>query len=234
MTNGGTAELERLSVLECLRRFVPAPVADAILSDRLTEFLTPHRCEVVVVFFDLRGFCSFAETTEPEEVANVLRSYHFVIGHSVRAYGGTLERFTGDGTMIFFNDPVPVPEAARRAVDMALDLRDRFEVLGKEWRARGHVLGVGTGIAKGYATAGIIGFDGRWDYGVIGPVTNLAARLCQAAQAGQVLACRRVVAELGDALEVATVVDLELKGLSRAVRAYDVRGLRADVAARGR
>ena len=156
--------------------------------------LRTHRREITVVFLDLRGFTGFAETAEPEEVMGVLREYHEAMGRLILEHEGTLERFTGDGMMVFFNDPVPVDNPAERAVRMAVAMRDRVRELRAGWRKRGHDLDLGVGIAQGYATIGAIGFEGRWDYGAIGTVTNLAARLCAEAQGGQILITSRVAA----------------------------------------
>lgn len=225
----GTASMEMLqgtAALECLRLFMPAPVAEALMSGRTDCVLCPHRQEVVVLFLDLRGFTAFAETTEPEEVSRVLREYHALIGRAVKIYGGMLERFTGDGTMIFFNDPIPVPDATERAVRLALALRNGFRSLDRLWQARGHFLGLGAGISKGYATAGLVGFEGHWDYAVIGPVTNLAARLCEMAEPTQILVCRRIFAELGNRIEADFLASTPLKGFTRRIEIFSVRAMR--------
>ena len=171
--------------------------------------LRTHRRDVTVVFLDLRGYTAFAETAEPEEVMGVLREYHREMGTLVVAHEGTLERFAGDGMMVFFNDPVVVPNPDERAVRMALAMRDRVTELAAGWRKRGYDLDVGLGLAKGFATIGAIGFEGRWDYGAIGSVTNLAFRLCSEARPGQVLASKRVVAAVED------LVEAEVDGGSR-------------------
>ena len=155
-------------------------------------FLASHRREIVVLFCDLRGFTPFAESSEPEEVMGVLSEYHRALGELIYRFEGTLERFTGDGLMVFFNDPLPVDDAAERAVTMAVAMRDRVAELAAGWHRRGHDLGFGIGIAQGFATLGRIGFDGRFDYAAIGSVTNLAARLCGEAASGQVLVAQRV------------------------------------------
>jgi adenylate cyclase len=220
-------DLGNLSVVDRLCRFVPTPVVDAILGDRMEEIFGPHQQEVVVVFVDLRGFTEFVEATPPAEVARVLRGYHRLVGESVLAHGGTLERFTGDGTMVFFGGRPPRTNAAGRAVRMALAMRAGFRRLQRRWRGRGRTLGLGIGVSKGHATAGIIGFDGRWDYGVIGPVTNLAARLCQLARSDEILVCQRVAAETGIlAAETGIrpgperVREVRVKGLPRRVAVY--------------
>jgi adenylate cyclase len=216
------ADLGNLSALDLLCRFVPTPVVEAILSDRMTEILGPHQQEVIVVFLDLRGFTAFVETTPPAEVARVLRAYHHLVGRTVTACGGTLEHFTGDGTMIFFSESASVPGATDRAVRMALSLRSGFVGLARRWRVCGHVLGLGAGVSKGYATIGIIGFDGRWDFGVIGPVTNLAARLCQIARAGEILICPRVASELSAEIPTERVSEVRVKGLQQKVEIFRV------------
>ncbi|HJW76511.1 MAG TPA: response regulator, partial [Thermoleophilia bacterium] len=169
------AQLERLGRL---KRFFSPQLAELIVSGGADDPLKSHRREVAVVFLDLRGFTAFAETAEPEEVMGVLREYHAEMGRLILAHEGTLERFTGDGMMIFFNDPVPVPDPAPRAVRMAVAMRERVAGMIVTWRQQGYELDFGIGIAQGYATIGAIGFEGRMDYGAIGTVTNLAARLC--------------------------------------------------------
>ena len=176
------------------------------------------------MFLDLRGFTAFAETAEPEEVMAVLREYHAAMGHLITEHEGTLERFTGDGMMIFFNDPVPVPDAPARAVRMALAMRETVEKLTRDWRKRGWELDFGVGIAQGYATIGAIGFEGRWDYGAIGTVTNLAARLCGEARPGQILISRRLLGIVEDVVRAEAVGELSLKGFSRPVSVYNVTG----------
>ena len=217
-------QLERLGRL---KRFFSPHLAELIVSGDAEDPLKSHRREVTVVFLDLRGFTAFAETAEPEEVMGVLREYHAEMGELILAHEGTLERFTGDGMMIFFNDPVPVPDPAARATRMALAMRDRVEELAAGWRKRGYDLSFGVGIAHGYATIGAIGFKGRWDYGAIGTVTNLAARLCGEAKPGQVLISQRLLATVEDLVEVEPVGELGLKGFHRPVPAHNVLRLKA-------
>jgi class 3 adenylate cyclase len=217
-------QLERLGRL---KRFFSPQLAEAIVAGGTDDPLASHRREITVVFLDLRGFTGFAETAEPEEVMGVLREYHSAMGALVLAHEGTLERFAGDGMMVFFNDPVPVANAAERAVRMALDMRVRVEELKAAWRRRGVDLDLGLGIAQGYATIGAIGFEGRWDYGAIGTVTNLASRLCGEARAGQVLISRRVQGVVDDLVETEAVGDLVLKGFLKPVPAWNVVRLRA-------
>ena len=210
-----------------LKRFFSPQLAELIVAGGADDPLKTHRREVTVCFLDLRGFTAFAETAEPEEVMGVLREYHAEMGKLVLEHEGTLERFTGDGMMIFFNDPVQVPNPGERAVRMALAMRECVARLIGKWRKLGYELDLGIGIAQGYATIGAIGFEGRWDYGAIGSVTNLAARLCAEAKPGQVLVAKRVVATMEDLLEVEPVGDLSLKGFQRPVAAYSVVGLKA-------
>jgi len=215
-------QLERLGRL---KRFFSPQLAELIVAGGAEDPLKTHRREVTVVFLDLRGFTTFAETAEPEEVMDLLREYHAEMGRLVLEHEGTLERFTGDGMMIFFNDPVEVPNPAERAVRMAVAMRDRIAHLATGWRKRGWDLGLGVGIARGYATIGAIGFEGRWDYGAIGTVTNLAARLCGEAQGGQILISGRVATAVEGLIDAKEVGALSLKGLARPVSTWNVVGL---------
>jgi class 3 adenylate cyclase len=216
-------ELERLGRL---KRFFSPQLAELIVRGGAEDPLKTHRREVTVVFLDLRGFTAFAETSEPEEVMGVLREYHAEMGRLIIGHEGTLERFTGDGMMVFFNDPVPVDNPPERAIRMAVAMRDRVGELTRGWRKRGYDLALGVGIAQGYATIGAIGFEGRWDYGAIGTVTNLAARLCGEAKPGQILVSRRVLDEVEALVEVEDLGLLALKGLARPVPAANVTQLR--------
>jgi adenylate cyclase len=216
------AQLERLGRL---KRFFSPQLAELIVAGGAEDPLKTHRRDVTVVFVDLRGFTAFAETAEPEEVMEVLREYHAEMGQLIVEHAGTLERFTGDGMMIFFNDPVEVDNPAERAIRMAVAMRDVVTRLAERWRKRGWDLALGVGIAQGYATIGAIGFEGRLDYGAIGTVTNLAARLCGEAAAGQILVSGRVAAATESLIEAADVGALSLKGLARPVPVWNVRGL---------
>ena len=217
------AELERVGRL---RRFLSPQLAELLVSAGDERILESHRREITVVFTDLRGFTAFAETAEPEDVMGVLREYHAAMGELIFRFQGTLERFTGDGLMVFFNDPLPCPDPPAQAVRMAVAMRARAAELARAWRRRGHALGFGVGIAVGYATLGRIGFEGRWDYGAIGSVTNLAARLCGEAQPGQILISERVHLMTEDLLEVEPLGELMLKGFHRPVGAYNVLAIR--------
>ena len=216
-------QLERLGRL---KRFFSPQLAELILSGDAEDPLKSHRREVTVVFLDLRGFTAFAETTEPEEIMSLLHEYHAEMGRVILAHEGTLERFAGDGMMVFFNDPVPIADAPERAVRMVLTMRDRLSEMTTKWRKRGFDLGFGAGIAQGYATIGAVGFEGRWDYGAIGTVTNVAARLCGEAKPGQTLIAQRVYASVEDLVEVESVGELPLKGLLKPVVAFNVLRLK--------
>jgi adenylate cyclase len=220
-------QLAQLDRLERLKRFFSPHLAELIVNGDAEDPLRSHRREITVVFLDLRGFTAFAETSEPEEVMGVLREYHVAMGRVILEHEGTLERFTGDGMMIFFNDPLPVPDGPERAVRMAVAMRERVDELLVKWRKRGYELDFGVGIAQGYATIGAIGFEGRMDYGAIGTVTNLAARLCGEAKPRQILIAQRVFGTVESLVEVEELGGLTLKGFSRPVPAYNVLGLKA-------
>ena len=216
-------QLERLSKL---KRFFSPQLAEAILNGGADDPLKSHRREITVVFIDLRGFTAFAETAEPEEVMAVLRDYHGRIGEIILAHEGTLERFTGDGMMVFFNDPVPIPEPPASAVRMTLEIKEQLVELASRWRKHGFDLDFGAGIAQGYATIGAIGFEGRWDYGAIGTVTNLAARLCGDAEPGQILISRRVLTAVEDLVQAQPAGERDLKGFAKPVEAFNITGPR--------
>ena len=217
------AQLERLGRL---KRFFSPHLAELIVSGATEDPLKTHRREITVVFLDLRGFTAFAETAEPEEVMGVLREYHPEVGRLILKYEGTLEHFAGDGIMIFLNDPIEIPNPEQRAIQMAVDMRDQVAQLQTKWLKRGHELGFGVGIASGYATIGIIGFEGRSDYAAIGTVCNLAARLCSEARAGQILIPQRLFSTVEDIVEAERVGELTLKGFHRPVITYNVLRLK--------
>lgn len=209
-----------------LSRFVSPQVADLLSSERGEQLLAGHRAYISCLFCDLRGFTAFAETAAPEELLELLREYHALVGGLIPEHHGTLEHFAGDGLMVFFNDPMPVEHHELEAVRMALAVHDRFRELAETWRRRGSELGLGIGIAAGYATLGRIGFEGRYDYGAVGPVTNLASRLSTHAATGQTLISQRVLAEIEDVVDAAPVGQVELKGFGRPIAAYELRSLR--------
>jgi adenylate cyclase len=216
-------EIERVSRL---KRFLPSQVAELILSSASERILESHRCDIAALFCDLRGFTLFAETGEPEEVMALLGAYHGAVGPLIHDFGGTLERFSGDGLMVFFNDPLPCEDAAERAVRLAVAMRAAVMDLAQGWRRRGRAIGVGIGVAQGFATLGCIGFEGRFDYGAIGTVSNLAARLCAEAKDGQILVTPRIAVAVENLAELAPVGALALKGLSHAIEVSDVVRLR--------
>jgi adenylate cyclase len=222
-----TAQVEQLERLGRLRRFLSPQLADLMISSGDESFLESHRREIVVVFCDLRRFTPFAETAEPEEVMDVLRQYHAALGDLIFRFEGTLERFAGDGLMVFFNDPVPCTDAPSRAIRMADAMRARVRDLAEGWTRRGYDLAFAAGIAQGYATLGRIGFEGRSDYAAIGSVTNLAARLCAEAKPWQILVTRRMTAEAEDVAVSEPVGELTLRGFTRPVPAFNVRGVDA-------
>jgi class 3 adenylate cyclase/CHASE3 domain sensor protein len=219
-------QLSQLESLSQLKRFFSPQLAEAILTGGAGDPLASHRREVAVVFLDLRGFTAFAEISEPEEVMRVLREYHAEMGKLILAHEGTLERFTGDGMMIFFNDPVVVPNPVERALRMAIAMRDCFNDMSIGLRKRGHDLGLGIGIAQGFATIGAIGFEGRLDYGAVGTVTNLAARLCGEAKSGQILTNRKTLSEIDEMVETEPIGDLKLKGFANPVAAFNIAALK--------
>jgi class 3 adenylate cyclase/putative methionine-R-sulfoxide reductase with GAF domain len=213
------SEIERMSRL---RRFLPPQVADLIVASGTEKRLESHRREITALFCDLRGFTGFSERSDPEDVISLLREYHAAIGEIIIKYSGTLEHYAGDGVMVFFNDPIPVPNPALQAVQTALEMRMAIESLTEKWRRLGHELGFGVGIAHGFATLGTIGFEGRFDYAAIGTVSNVASRLCDEAKPGQILISPRVLMAVEDAVSVEPVGEFKLKGISRPLAAYNV------------
>jgi adenylate cyclase len=220
-------QVEQLERMGRLRRFLSPQLADLVVSSGDESFLESHRREITVVFCDLRGFTAFAEMSEPEEVMGVLGDYYAALGDLVSRFEGTLERFTGDGLMAFFNDPLPCEDAPLRAVRMAVAMRSRVQVLAQDWIRHGYDLALGVGLAQGYATLGQIGFEGRSDYTAVGSVPNLAARLCAAAHPWQVLVSQRVHAAVEEFVTSEPVGELTLRGFSRPVVTFNVRGLDA-------
>jgi adenylate cyclase len=220
-------QLTQLDRLSQLKRFFSPAVADAIVSAGEKSILAPHRREISYVFVDLRGFTGFTDAVEPEEVETVLRDYQGAMGSTVTEFDGTLDRFAGDGILVFFNDPLPIAQPGRRAATMALAMQERFAPLRERWEKVGYELALGIGIAQGYATLGAFGFEGRWDYSAIGSVVNLASRLSDEAHSGQILIDRRTRAALGDAAEVEPVGPLSLKGFAQPVPAFLLKRLQS-------
>jgi adenylate cyclase len=222
------AEIERVGRL---RRFLPPQIFDLVAAAGQDKLLESHRREVTCVFCDLRGFTAFTATAEPEEVMTVLREYHESLGEIIFRYEGTLERFAGDGILTLFNDPIPCIGHAERAVQMATEMRHQAAALAELWRKRGYELGFGVGIALGYATLGQIGFDRRQEYTAVGSVINLASRLCDEAQSGQILISQRVFAVVERLVEAEHIGDLDLKGFHRPMPTYNVRRWRENLRA---
>jgi adenylate cyclase len=205
-----------------LSRFVSPHVAKLISSEDGKQLLLGHRAYLTIAYFDFRGFTAFAETAEPEELIDIVGEYHSVAGQLVNEHQGTLEHFAGDGLMVFFNDPLPLEEPELQAAKLALAMRERIGECADRWRKRGYDLGLGAGIAVGYATLGRIGFEGRYDYGALGSVTNVAARLSDEAAPGQILLSQRAYAALEGRLEARPVAKVQLKGLARPMQTYEL------------
>jgi len=216
------SQIERMSRL---RRFLSPQLAELIVDTGDESFLESHRREIVVVFCDLRGFTPFAEASDPEEVMGVLSELHAALGDLIFRFEGTLERFAGDGLMVFFNDPVRCEDGPARAIRMGVAMRTRVRGLAEGWARQGHDLALGIGIAQGYATLGRIGFDGRYDYAAIGSVTNLASRLCGEAEPWQILVSERVFAAAGPMVVGEDAGRRELRGFSRHVHAFAITGV---------
>jgi CheY-like chemotaxis protein len=221
---GQVDELERLGRL---RRFLSPDIAEAIVSTGDDAILRSHRRQVAMLFADLRGWTSFVDTVEPEELMRVLREFHGAVGRLVKRFDATVGFLEGDGVQLFFNDPIEVPDAALRAVRLGHELREEMTLLTPEWRKRGYDLGLGIGAALGYATCGEVGFESRSDYAAIGAVTNLASRLADEAHAGQVLIAQRLYAEVEEAVDVEPVGAYRLKGFQRPVPAYNLVSMRS-------
>ena len=216
------SQLERLGRL---KRFFSRPVAEAIVAGG-EELLEPHRREITAVFLDLRGFTAFTDRADPEEVMELLRTYHATLGRTVEEYGGTLEHFAGDGIMIFFNDPLPVEQPAERAVRMALALQRAFAPISVAWAKLGHDVGLSIGVAQGEATLGVIGFEQRWEYAAIGNVPNLAARLCGAAHSGEILLDGQTELDIAPIADTEVVGPLTLRGFLQPVPAFRLKSIR--------
>jgi len=216
------AEIERIGRL---KRFLPPQIARLVVSSGNEHLLESHRQEVTVVFCDLRGFTSFSELAEPEEVMLVLREYHTALGILADRFEGTVERFTGDGLLVIFNDPMPCPDSPMRAVQMAVEMRDEIAKLSLKWGRSGHEMGFGIGVAHGYATLGTIGYKDRFQYSVTGKVANLASRLCNSAQNGQILIDVNIFSAVEPLIQAEPMQELILSGFTRPVRAFNVRGM---------
>jgi adenylate cyclase len=225
-------QLQELERLQRLRRFLSPQLADAIVASGDESILRSHRRQVAMLFADLRGWTSFVDAAEPEELIRVLGEFHGVIGMLVKRFDATVGFIQGDGVQLFFNDPIEVPDPALRAVRLACALRDEMATLTPRWRRLGYDLGMGAGLALGYATCGEVGFESRSDYAALGTVTNLASRLADEAGAGEILIAQRLYAEVEEAVDVEAAGDFELRGFQRPVAAFNVIGMREAAAAR--
>lgn len=219
-------QLAQLDHLGRLKRFFSPQLAELIINGGGEDLLKTHRREVVVAFLDMRGFSAFTDSSEPEEVMGVLADYHCVMGQLIVAHEGTLERFAGDGMMIFFNDPIKLANPTANAVRMALAMQQRFVPLRAMWKKRGSDLDLGIGIAQGYATLGAIGFEGRWDYACIGSVTNLASRLCSEAKGGQILTNQKTLARIEDEVQAEPLGEVTLKGITYPLPVFNITGVK--------
>lgn len=211
-------EIERMGRL---KRYLSPQIAETILAEDNSLFKT-HRREITIVFLDLRGFTAFSDNAEPEEVMDFLRHYHAEMGHLVFKFEATLERFVGDGIVVIFNDPIPCEDHTQKAARMALEMRDRVKELRAGWRKKGYDLDLGVGLAAGYATLGTMGFEGRMDYGTVGNLPNLAARMCAEAKGGQILTDQKTMSRLEDSFDAESIQELNLKGISRPILAYNI------------
>jgi adenylate cyclase len=220
-------QVEELDRLGRLRRFLPPQLVDVALSSGADSLLESHRREIAVLFADLAGWTAFSETTEPEEVMGVISEFHETIGRIIRSFEATVGWFAGDGIMAWFNDPFPCPTPAGRAAEMAIAMRDAMAGRTASWRQRGHQLDFTVGISLGYATIGTIGFEGRYEYGAVGSVLNLASRLSDEAGPGQVLISARALASAEDLIEADRIPDLKLKGFAKPVMAYTVKRMKS-------
>jgi adenylate cyclase len=220
------SQVDELERLQRLHRFLSPQLAEAIVSSGDESILSSHRRQVAMIFADLRGWTSFVDAVEPEELMRVLAEFHEVIGRLVTRFDATVGFLQGDGVQLFFNDPIEVPDAALRAVRLACALREEMAELTPQWKRRGYDLDFGAGVALGYATCGEVGFEGRSDYAAIGSVTNLASRLADEATGGQILIEQRLYAEIEDDVDVQPIGDVALHGFRRPIAAFDVVALR--------
>jgi adenylate cyclase len=232
--NAMAAELavsqERSERIARLKRFLAPQVAELVEDSDQEKLLDSHRAEVVVIFCDLRGFTSFSGAAEPEEMMGLVQEYYQALGAIITRYEATLTCFMGDGVMLLLNAPVPCPEAALRGLRMAVEMQASVQSLTESWRSRGHALGFGVGLAKGPATVGRIGYEGRSDYTAIGNVVNLASRICGAAEDGQILIDAAAAAEIGDAVALMSLGTRPLRGFAEAVPVFSAQSPERDLA----
>jgi len=223
-------QLAQIEKMGRLKRFLSPHLAEMVLAGDADDPLKPHRSAVTIVFIDLRGFTAFSQVSEPEEIMAVLHEYHAEMGGLIQEFNGTIEHFAGDGIMVVFNDPVPVPNPTEIAIRMVIVMRKRMADLKTKWQKRGYDLGCGFGIAHGYATIGAIGFEGRWDYSTIGTVSNMASRLCDEAKGDQIVINQKTLSHIEDIVETEPLGSLNLKGFSKPVTAFNVIRLKSDPA----
>ena len=220
------AQVDEIEKLARLKRFLAPEVAQIVLEENRSAMLESHRSYIVALFCDIRGFTQFSESMEPEEVMQVLQEYHENMGRLTAEHGGTIDHRAGDGLMVFFNDPLSCDEPEMKAIDLALAMRDLFDEHNRHWRKQGYQLGFGIGIAAGYATLGLVGYEDRYDYTANGNVVNLASRLCDEAGDGQVLISSKTCVAVEDRVEANRLDDLDLKGISKPVPVYDLLRIR--------
>jgi class 3 adenylate cyclase len=223
-------QVHEIGRLARLKQFLAPQVADLVVSDEREKLLDTHRRYIACLFCDIRGFTAVSEDIEPEEVITILQSFHNMVGSLVGEHSGTIGYRAGDGLMVFFNDPVPCQEPVLDAVRLALDIRAAFEALRDPWSKRGHVFGLGLGIASGYATLGLVGFKGRADYTAIGGAVNIASRLCDKATDGQILITQRAYLDVETHVQAKSLGALELKGVKHAPEVYNIDGLNKSAA----
>ena len=221
-------ELSKNKRLENLKRFLSPQIAEIITSPGNEAALASHRGQIAVVFCDLRGFTEFSDSIEPEEVMELLQQYHALLGGLVVQFDGTLHHRAGDGLMVIFNDPLPIDQPVRQALEMALAMREQMEELLAAWERQAYRLGFGVSISYGYATLGIVGHEGRYDYTATGNTVNLAARLCDEAKDQQILLSQKAFIEIEPYVVAQKIAQLQLKGFRDAIDAYNVIGLKSD------
>jgi DNA-binding response OmpR family regulator len=225
------AQVAELGRLRRLRRFLSPQLADVVVSSGDETILLSHRRQVAVLFADLRGWTSFVQAAEPEELMRVLREFHDAVGRLVQRFDATVGFLEGDGVQLFFNDPIEIPDAPLQAVRLACALRDEIAGVTPVWAKRGYDLELGIGIALGFATCGEVGFEGRSDYAAIGSVTNLASRLADEADGGQILITKRLYADVEDGVDVESAGEFALKGFAQPVAAFNVSCIRTSATA---
>jgi adenylate cyclase len=221
-------QIDLIERMSRLKRYLSPQIAETIVNSDDANLFESHRREITAIFLDLRGFTAFSDGAEPEEVMALLKNYHTEMGKLILKFDGTLEHFAGDGMMVFFNDPIPCEDHAEKAVRMSLEMRDRAKELRIRWLKKGYNLDLGIGFAAGYAAVGNIGFEGRMDYGAVGKVTNLAARLCGEAKAGQILTNQKTLSKIENLVEAEPLEELQLKGFTRPVRAFNIVNLKSN------